>query len=106
MVRARGDRGQAVPLLIGVLAVGLLLLLAVARVGSAVVAAARARTAADAAALAGAQWGRASAVAAAEDNGGHLVGFRQERDDVVVRVEVDGAAATARATLVLVPREP
>ena len=97
--RIRGDEGQAVPLLIGVLAVGLVLLLALTRVGVAAVNAARARTAADAAALAGARWGEAAASASAADNGGQLVRFAQLGADVLVTVEVGGASATARATL-------
>ena len=104
--RGRGERGQAVPLLLGVLVVGLVLLIGVSRVGVAAVSAAKARTAADAAALAGAQWGREAAAEVAADNGGRLVAFAQEGVDVVVEVTVGDAIATARATLELVPRRP
>ena len=78
---------------------GLVLLLALGRVAVAAVNAARARTAADAAALAGAQWGEAAASASAADNGGRLVRFTQLGADVLVTVEVGAASATARATL-------
>jgi hypothetical protein len=61
--------------------------------------AARARTAADAAALAGVTDGPAGAADAARSNGGSLVWFRRAGADVVVRVEVGTAAAEARATL-------
>ena len=98
-VRARGEQGQAVPLLIGVLAIGLVLLMALTQVAVAAVNAARARTAADAAALAGARWGEAAASASAADNGGRLVRFAQLGADVLVTVSVGGASATARATL-------
>lgn len=99
MERGRGDRGQAVPLLLGVLALGLVLLVAVSRVAVAGVSAARARTAADAAALAGARWGRPAAAESAADNGGRLVVFTQLGPDVLVTVVVGDASATARATL-------
>ncbi len=99
MERARGDRGQAVPLLLGVLALGLVLLIALSRVAVAAVSAARARTAADAAALAGARWGRPAAAQAAADNGGRLVTFTQLGPDVLVTAVVGDASASARATL-------
>jgi hypothetical protein len=100
MGRARSDEsGQAVPLLLGVLAVALVMVVAVGRVGEAAVHAARARTAADAAALAGVRDGRRGAERAAADNGGTVVWFRQDGADVTVRVAVGGAAAEARATL-------
>ena len=54
---------------------------------------ARARTAADAAALAGAAEGEAAARRLAAANGGRLVEFRREGDEVVVRVRVGVAAA-------------
>jgi hypothetical protein len=103
MARVRGESGQAVPLLLGVLVVGLVLTVAVSRVAIGAVDAARARTAADAAALAGAQSGRAAAAVAAAENGGHLLTYRQVGQDVIVEVEVGVARATARATLVAVP---
>jgi hypothetical protein len=58
---------------------------------------ARARTAADAAALAGAAEGRPAAAALARVNGGRLVAYRAEGPSVVVTVAVGRARATARA---------
>jgi hypothetical protein len=93
-------------LLLGVLAVGLALLMALSRLAVAAVDAARARTAADAAALAGAQWGESAAAASAADNGGRLVSFTQVGADVLVSVVVGIASATARATLTIEARGP
>ncbi len=106
MMRGRGEGGQAVPLMVAVMAVGLVFLLGIARLAAGAVHAARARTAADAAALAGAQWGRGAAVAAAADNGGRLRWFEQRGLDVLVTVEVDGATADARATVTISDRGP
>jgi hypothetical protein len=97
--RVQGERGQAVPLLLGVLVVAMVTVVAVGRLGEGAVQAARARTAADAAALAGVRGGRAAAADAAAANDGRLVRFAQVGNDVIVRVEVGGAAAEARATL-------
>ncbi len=92
------DRGQALPLVIGVIAVLAVLLLAVGWFGRSMVDAARACTAADAAALAGAAEGAAAARSAAADNGGELVVFEQLGADVRVTVRVGRATAVARAT--------
>jgi len=73
------------------------ILLALAREGGIAVEAARARTAADAAALAGAAEGRAAAVRLADANDGRLLRYRPEGRDVVVTVRVGRADATARA---------
>jgi hypothetical protein len=61
---------------------------------------ARARTAADAAALAGAAEGEQAARDLADTNGATLESFERDGDEVVVRVEVGevGAYARARAT--------
>lgn len=75
-----------------------MLLLALARFGGAVNDAARARTAADAAALAGVHGGRAEAADLARANGGVLTRFDAIGHDVVVAVVVGEATATARAT--------
>jgi hypothetical protein len=104
--RGTSDRGQAVPLLLGVLAAGMVFLVALARVGVAAVEAAKARTAADAAALAGARDGHAAAAAVAGENGGELVSFAQAGRDVLVTVRVGEASAKARARLVVAARGP
>jgi hypothetical protein len=99
-VAGRSDAGQAAPLLAAVLAVLAVLVLALGHLGQRVIAAARARTAADAAALAGAAAGRAAAAAMAAENGGTLVSYSDTGGDVRVTVRVDGASATARAAMV------
>jgi len=58
---------------------------------------ARARTAADAAALAGAAEGREAATRVAAANGAVLESFTERGDDVEVRVRVDSTHATAWA---------
>jgi hypothetical protein len=99
MVQAhRGDdRGQALPLAAAMLAVVTIALVGLVPVGLAVRERAAARTAADAAALAGAVEGEQVARDLAGANGGELVAFRRTGDEVVVRVRVGDAVADARA---------
>jgi len=96
--RPPSDRGQAVPLVAVLLALAVVLLLAAGRLGRPVADAAQARTAADAAALAGTVEGRPGAVRLATLHGGELVSFTTFAGGVEVRVRVGTAAATARAT--------
>jgi shikimate kinase len=58
----------------------------------------RARSAADAAALAGVSGGRPAAAAIAEANGAALVAWSQTGDDVLVTVMVGDQRVAARAT--------
>jgi len=58
----------------------------------------RAQTAADAAALAATEGGRAAAQRLAAGNGAVLVGYAEAGDVVTVVVELNGERATARAT--------
>jgi shikimate kinase len=58
----------------------------------------RARSAADAAALAGVSGGRPAAAAIAEANGAALVAWSQTGDEVLVTVMVGGQRVAARAT--------
>ena len=106
MHRGSGDRGQAVPLVIAVVAVVAVGALALGRLAVGAVDGARARTAADAAALAGAVEGRRAAAVAAGDNDGTLIAFDTIGDDVVVKVRVGTAVASARAALVLARPPP
>lgn len=99
--RLRGEKGQALPLLLIVLAVGLVGVLVVARLGQAADDAARARTAADAAALAGAADGRAAAEQVAAANGGVVIDYVSAGDQVEVVVAVGVASARARAEQVV-----
>lgn len=91
------DRGQATPLL--VVAVGLIavMVLSLGPMGRTVAQRAQARTAADAAALAGAAEGREAAEQVAEANGAELVSYERSGDDVTVEVVVGGVPASGRA---------
>jgi hypothetical protein len=96
--RVRTDRGQAVMLMVAVVALLAVMLMAMARFGARVVEIEQAQVAADAAALAGVVHGKAGATAVAERNNAQVVEFRQVGDDVIVVVDCGGARATARAT--------
>lgn len=99
-MRAGDDKGQVLPLTaVLVILVGLTCLL-LASVGRDARDQARARSAADAAALAGAVQGPTAAAALAEANGGQLLDFRADADGATVRVRVGAGDAVARAELV------
>ena len=103
------DQGQTTVLVALVLGLAVLLVVGVAQLGAAAVDRAQARTAADAAALAGVveegegapgtEAGRRSATEVAARNGAELTGYRVDGMEVEVRVRVDDAHATARAEL-------
>ena len=76
--RIRRDDGQALPLLAGVLALVATLLIGLVALGNLVGDRARAQTAADAAALAGAAKGRDAALAVAHENEGELRSYAAE----------------------------
>ena len=91
------ERGQVLPLaaaMLALVAAGLVALVPAAR---ALTDRARAATAADAAALAGATGGEPAARRLAAANGGRLEGFRAGDGEVAVRVRVGSVAAAARA---------
>ncbi len=93
----RRESGQVLPLiaLLVVVAVGAAFLLG--RLADEAVDRARARTAADAAALAGVEGGEPAASDAARANGGRLLRFAAADGATEVRVQVGGSAAMARA---------
>ena len=93
----RGDRGQAVPMMVLLLLAAGIAVVAITRLGIAADDAARARTAADAAALAGAAQGQAFASALATANGGELLDYQTFGNFVEVRVRVGSSDALARA---------
>jgi predicted dinucleotide-utilizing enzyme len=97
--RTRGAHGQAVLTVALAVAVLVVALLVIGRVGRTVVDRARARTAADAAALAGVRDGRARAQEMAQRNGARLIDFEALGDEVDVTVEVGSMRASARARL-------
>ncbi|CAN5281793.1 hypothetical protein BH18ACT4_BH18ACT4_04630 [soil metagenome] len=98
-VRWCGERGQVAPLLAVLIVLAGVMAVILVELGGAAVARAQARTAADAAALAGAAEGVEAADAVARDNHGTLESFRTEGTDTVVVVRVGPARAEARARL-------
>jgi len=100
VVRVRStdpERGQVVPLVAALLVIIALLVLGLARLGRGAVSRAQARTAADAAALAGAVEGQQAAEDVAEANGARLESFSQVGAVAQVTVSLGDARATARA---------
>lgn len=91
------QRGQVLPLMAVVVAQAALVVVGLGRMGGVVVARAEAQTAADAAALAGAIHGKASAEDLASANGGRLVSWATAGREVEVVAEVRGERARARA---------
>ncbi|HEX6237488.1 MAG TPA: M15 family metallopeptidase [Acidimicrobiales bacterium] len=95
--RPRDDRGQVVPLAAAMVGLAVIGLMALAPVGRALAARAQARTAADAAALAAAAEGPDAARSVARANRAVLLDIDERDGEVVVRVEVEGVTARARA---------
>jgi hypothetical protein len=93
----RDERGQAVPIVLGLMAVAVVVVLALLPLAEAAQQRAAARNAADAAALAGAAEGEAAAREVAEDNGAELVRWRADGLDVWVAVTLGDARAEAKA---------
>ncbi|MDC0359291.1 hypothetical protein OAM92_01025 [Acidimicrobiales bacterium] len=91
------DGGQVLPLAALALMMALAAVLMLAQLAPLVDDAARAQTAADAAALAGAAEGRDAALVLAQANGGTLVDYRREGSVVRVEVRVGHASADASA---------
>jgi hypothetical protein len=96
-LRAR-DRGQILPFVALLLVLGAGALVLIVQVGGVLDERARATTAADAAALAGAAEGEGAARTLAALNGGTVESFEVEGADTVVAVRVGRAVATARAS--------
>ena len=94
----RDERGQAVPLAAARVGLAVVVTLGLGELAAVVAHAGRARTAADAAALAGVGGGRSAAARLADANGGVLVAWAQDGDTVTVTGRVGDAVATARAT--------
>lgn len=92
------DGGQAVILLLAVVAMAAMTVVGIGRFSERIVDRGRAQTAADAAALAGAAGGRSAAARLAASNGAELISYAVTGDVVAVVVDVDGERATARAT--------
>ena len=99
----RPEGGAVAVLMAAAILVAALLVLRVATLGSAAAGRARAQTAADAAALAGVVGGRDDAETLANENGGVLISWSDDGDEVQVSVGVDDAVAVARAERVNTP---
>ena len=95
--RGRGEGGQALPWMLVILMLGFGLLVVAARLAPVLDDSAQARTAADAAALAGAAVGETEARSVATANGGDLVAFERSGRVVTVVVQVGSVRARARA---------
>jgi hypothetical protein len=98
MVSIGKERGQAVVLLLAVVALCALAVVGVGLFSQRIVDRGRAQTAADAAVLAATTGGRAAAARLAAGNGGTLISYSEAGDVVTVVVDVGGERATARAT--------
>ena len=92
------DNGQAVVLLLAVVVMAALSVVALGVFSQRIVDRGRAQTAADAAALAATEGGRAAAHRLAAGNGAVLISYAETGDVVMVVVELNGERATARAT--------
>lgn len=97
--RGGGEAGQVVPLVAAVLVVAAVIVLALVLLARGASDRARAQTAADAAALAGAADGEGAARAVAAANGGELTDYWAEGSEVWVAVEVGDAIARAKARI-------
>jgi hypothetical protein len=95
---AAGEEGQAVPFGLALAGFAVVLTMAVGRLAGDVVDAARARRAADAAALAGVAGGRIAAERLAAANGAVVLEWGRQDHEVTVTVRVGDAHATARAS--------
>lgn len=98
----RRDRGQALPWMMLVVAAAMTLVVVAVRLATVVDDSARARTAADAAALAGAAAGEPAARDLAERNGADLLLFERTWRGVRVEVRVGDVQARAEASASIV----
>jgi hypothetical protein len=105
--RSAIDAGQAMPFVLVILVMVALSCIAMLRLSRGATDAARARTAADAAALAGVRDGQGAARRLASANGGSLVEYRDISDvEVEVVVQVGEARALATAELAVATPDP
>ena len=97
-MQTRRESGQALPILLVVVALAAVSIVAVAEFGVRLVHEARAQAAADAAALAGVMSGEQAALSVAARNGALLVSFRTDGSLVTVVVAIGPVTAVARAS--------
>lgn len=102
----RDDRGQATPLALVAVVVAVVSTLAIASLGRTVVDAGRARSAADAAALAGVEGGRAASERLASEHGAALVTWASSGPPDAVTVTVTVQVGRARASAAASNRGP
>lgn len=93
----RNERGQAYPLVAFLMLAMAGIAIVLGYVNQAVLEQSAAQTAADAAALAGAQDGRLAADHAATANHGRVIYFQVSGSDTIVRAQVGSTTKTARA---------
>ena len=104
--RVRDDRGQAVSLALVAVVVAVVVMLAVASLGRSVVDAGRARSAADAAALAGVDGGRAASERLAAEHGATVLAWSASGPSDAVTVTVIVRVGRARASAAASNRGP
>lgn len=104
--RRSDDRGQAVPLALVAVVIAVVATLAIATLGQSVVDAGRARTAADAAALAGVEGGATASARLAAEHGATLVSWSSSGPPDAVTVTVTVRVGRARATAAASNRGP
>jgi hypothetical protein len=93
------DDGQSATLaVIALTTLAVVIIMAIAQLGTVVLERSAAQTAADAAALAAVAGGRSAAEAVAHANGAAVVQLRAGLHEVIVTVRIGDAVATARAT--------
>ena len=93
------DAGQAAVFVVIILTtIAIVLIMAVARLGTEVLDRSAAQTAADAAALASLTGGRDAALMVARANGAVMIAWSSGADEVAVTVRIGDEVATARAT--------
>jgi hypothetical protein len=104
--RLQDDRGQAVPLALVAVVIAVVATLAIAALGRSIVDAGRARTAADAAALAGVEGGQSASARLADEHGATLVSWSSTGVPDAVTVTVTVRFGSARATAAASNRGP
>lgn len=105
-LRCRGQRGQATPLTLVVVVLAVVATFAIAHVGRVVIDAGRARTAADAAALAGVEGGREASARLAGEHDATIVSWSSQGPPSAVTVMVTVRVGRARATAAATNRGP
>lgn len=102
----RDERGQAAPLALVAVVIAIVATLAIAHIGRTVIDAGRARTAADAAALAGVEGGQQASRRLAAEHGADMVAWSSAGPPGAVTVTVTVRVGSVRATAAASNRGP